>query len=109
MRIWTQYYNAFVMGGSCWQDMATEVDVDASPVYEVGEGLYVVELVIPGKGPVFADLISGGLVGDDLEQMRTDTANRGAEQVRQDCLKMKERGAGAELVDEEKFWGRFKK
>lgn len=108
MRVWTQHYNAFVMGGSCWQDMATEINVDGAPVYEIAEGLYVLELVHEKVGTVFVDLISGGFVGDDLAQMRSDTAERGAEKVREDCLKMKVRAADAPLLDEKDFWSKFK-
>ena len=105
MKVWTLGYNPFVMGGSVWQPIATEVEPDSGP-YSLGKGLSGY-LIISPTGKVFiADAETGAFVGPSLAQVRQDIAEGDETVIRQQLDKARTDAGRAEMLTLEQFWSR---
>jgi len=108
MRIGTRRYQPFIMGGSCWNEMATEIDVTDLPRHAVGHGFDVIEVSRPDGSIIYVEPVSGGLVGTVLEEICADMQDTTPEFVEKQQAEMRAVGQKAELVSNAAFWGAFK-
>lgn len=106
MRVWTRAYRPFLLGGNVNADIAIEVEPEES--VEI-DGYTVHRLTSPdGTKTVWADEVSGGLVGGDLEEIKRDIAVAETAFLDKQLQEMKARGEKAESVDAEDFWRQIK-
>lgn len=100
IKIWTRGYNPFSLGGvhapvSCY--------TNGTPT-QLARGFrgYIVK---SPKGKTFiVEAESGGIVGDDLEEVRKDIKRGDLKEMREQVKKAKAQLKSAVLVGEEKFW-----
>lgn len=105
-KIWTYYYNAFVMGGDVWRPMGTEVEV--LEARNIG-GVDVFSFALPTGGIRIAELTTGGIVGQSFEDVTKDIEESDLEVLQQQLLKQKEIGDRAEMVSNDTFFARYAK
>lgn len=102
LRIWTEAYRPFVMGGDVHAPVATEVEVGA-PVTVSGVDLYVVPSPLTGETHV-AEGSTGALVGTSLKEVMADIAAADprvmADQLKEAAVRARE----ADAVSPKSFW-----
>ncbi|QIG71983.1 hypothetical protein EVB95_149 [Rhizobium phage RHph_TM2_3B] len=106
---WTRAYNAFVMGGSCHYALASDFECDY-PVH-LGKGFYGAFIHGPNEITRVAELTSGAIVGDTLEEVMKDIE---ACEHRQIMIDQIDDGKAflertRQSVDNDEFWKRTTK
>ncbi len=103
MKIWTQAYRPFMMGGNVNAPITAEVEVSDNEMY-VGKG-YSIRTAISPKGKLFVvDVITGRIVGNDIEQVGKDISE-GDENVMEKQIKdILEYKKTCDSISEEEFW-----
>ena len=102
MRIWTEAYRPFVMGGDVNSPIATEVD--ATLPLDAGKGICVCVIESPHGTTHIAEMSTGALVGTDLAQVRSDIAAADPDVMAEQLEYAKERATEADPLDSEEFW-----
>lgn len=106
MRIWTFGYNAFVMGGSCWQPIACEVPTEAlgDPVEICG---VTVRPVVATTGETFyVEARHGSLHGTSIDVLRSEIEKADPAVVEEQIAESATRCAQADTLDPAEFWRR---
>lgn len=114
MRIWTLEYRPFVMGGSVWGPMCTDVPLFDEKVgqpegfargpYDIGKGRTGYVVNAPNGKTFIAEGETGALVGPDLDSVRADV-KQADESIIREQMKIAHRQASlARHVTPEEFW-----
>lgn len=105
-KIWTMYYNAFTMGGSCERPMLAEVDCTGP--YDLGKGYIGYIAVSPLTANTYVvESTTGAIVGNALGQVKYDIAVASEEVMKsqiEDACKLVSK---AEHITAEVFWTRM--
>lgn len=102
VKIYTEMYRPFRMGGDVHQPIATEVEV-TRPV-DIGKNFKAWIVVTPNSRTAIVETLSGGIVGYDLETVRGDVEAGEFEMMVEQVKQGVERSKQAEMLLEEKFW-----
>lgn len=107
MKIWTYFYNAFTMGGSCNVPTGFETILDNE--VELGNGFLGYEVLTPKGNKIIVEKESGAIVGNSLEQVKKDITTSKIDvmnkQVKQAC----EESENVKIISENKFWNTYEK
>lgn len=106
LQVWTMYYNAFVMGGSCHQPIACEVPV-TKPV-ALGKGYKGYVITSPKGETHIAESETGAFVGTSLAQVRADIAEASEQVMRDQIAGARKLAAKAKLLPADEFWSKFR-
>lgn len=107
MKIWTQAYRPFIMGGNVNAPVMAEVEVSDNEMY-VGKG-YSVRFARSPKGKLFViDIITGGIIGNDIEQVGKDIFEGDEDVMRKQIEDMLEYKKTCDAISEEEFWNLLK-
>ena len=103
MKILTEKYCPFVMGGNVWQPITCNVEVDGP--HDLGKGFKGYIATAPNGTTFIIEEKSGALVGPDLKTVREDIAQCDDislmnKQVEDAIVKMKR----AEEISPDEFW-----
>ena len=106
MRVWTEAYRPFMMGGDVHAPISTEVGV-GEPV-DVGNGIQVYLIKAPNGNEYVAESVTGAFVGICIKEVRQHIAEGDPEVMKQQIEAAKERAEKATLLDNTAFWSMFK-
>jgi hypothetical protein len=100
---WTEGYRPFILGGKCHYFFRAEIPVTG--VVPLGRGYFALTIVSPRGTTYYVCGVSGGLLGTDLEQIKTDV-KKGEKKVMDEQLRdMKNKGINeTEVVSAAEFW-----
>lgn len=108
MKIWTEAYSPFVMGGDVNAPIMTEVEVGDPVLLDHDVKVYCV--TSPSGENFMAEGHTGAFVGkwDDLAEIINDVANASPEVLEKQFDTARERVKLAREIEPLKFWGMFK-
>jgi len=107
IRIWTEAYSPFILGGDVNQPISAEIDDYLE--CDLGRGYKGYVVVTPGGKTVIIDAISGGIIGNELTQVRRDVKEADETFLKKQLPEMKKRGQYARGVSVKEFWRRYEK
>jgi len=106
LKVWTEAYRPFIMGGDVNAPISTEIEVGEKVDLGKGIGGY---LVCSPSGKTFvAEATTGAFIGGSIEQVKSDIADATPEIMQEQLVAAKRRAKSAEPMKKEKFWGMFK-
>jgi len=105
MKIWTEAYRPFLMGGDVNAPIWTEMEL--RDLIDIGHGLQAYLIVAPDGRTHVAESVTGALVGTDIDQVREDLEAADPKVVRQQIEDAKERVKKADYIEPEQFWSLF--
>ena len=109
VKAWTRAYLPFRLGGNLRPLFSAELDCD--PPVDAGKGFFVQVAHGPDGITLVVDPISGGIVGDTLEQVQEDIAacdDIGLMKTQIDDAKAEVDKEGVENLDVAEFWDLIK-
>ena len=106
LKVWTEAYRPFLMGGDVHAPIATEVEV-GEPV-ELSNGLKVYMVVSPTGNTYVAEESTGAFVGTDMKVVMGDADEADPVVLKKQLEQAAERVKKATMLDPEKFWSMFK-
>ena len=102
IRIWTEAYRPFTMGGDVRRPVATEVV--ASGLLNLGGGYKGYVVKAPNGETRVVEATSGAIVGLTLAEVMDDIREASPEVMRTQIANARERAKKADTVDEAEFW-----
>ena len=108
MRIWTEAYRPFLMGGDVHAPVSTEMEMELDGLIDIGHGLQAYLIVDPEGQTHVAESTTGAFIGTTIDQVRADLEAADPEVVRQQIEDAKERVKKADYIEPEQFWSLFK-
>ncbi len=102
MKIYTELYSPFRMGGDVHEAICT--NVDALGPFFIGNGFKAFVVCDSEGRPVVAEAKSGGLIGDSIATVRKDVAIGSVKDMDTQVACAVERARNAREVDAEEFW-----
>ena len=102
IRIYTEYYRPFGMGGDLNRPIATVVKLNE--LIECNKGITIGRVTSPLGRHYFVDPISGGIVGDNLRTVKSDIAKGDIKVIKKQISDAKKRREKAQLLTNEEFW-----
>lgn len=107
VKIWTEAYSPFIMGGDVNAPICTEVE--AGEPIDVGRGIQAYVIASPRTGKVhIAESTTGAFVGSSIEQVRQDVESADPEVIKQQLASAAERVKHARPLSPEEFWNHFR-
>ncbi len=107
--IWTLMKNSpFILGGDCNKWHPTGCIVDVTGPFDIGKGIKVFKAASPFYTEHFIDAESGGIIGDDLEQVKRDVEAADPKVMKQQIKEAKEQASKALKISPDKFWANLK-
>jgi hypothetical protein len=104
---WTYEYRPFVMGGSVWQPMVTELECIGP--FDLGKGYEGYFAVDPSTGiTLVCESQSCGIVGNFIEQVAKDIAEGDDEVMKKQVYDAILKYQGARRVAPEEFWKKLR-
>ena len=102
MKVWTLEYVPFVMGGSVWQPIYCDIEIQGT--YDLGKG-YKGHLVVAPNGKTFvAESETGAFVGPTIDAVRKDIKKATKKVMKQQIEDAKVQVKNAKEVKPEEFW-----
>jgi len=102
MKIWTEAYRPFMMGGDVNAPISTEVEV-GEPV-DLDHGIQVYIVAAPNGRTYVAESITGAFVGMSIDEVKQHIAEGDPEVIWKQIEDAKERVKKARPLDPEQFW-----
>ena len=102
IRIWTECYRPFLMGGDVNRPIATTVE--ATDPVSLGKGHQGFIVVSPKGNTYIIEKESGGIIGDNLEEVKRDIKLGDKDVMNRQVQKAKTRGLTAENMSADEFW-----
>jgi len=106
MKIWTEAYRPFIMGGNVHAPVSIEMELD-DPI-DIGHGLQAYLIVDPEGRTHVAESTTGAFIGTTIDQVRADLAAADPEMVKSQMEDAKVRAQKADPLDDDTFWSLFK-
>ncbi len=107
MRIWTEAYTPFIMGGDCNAPIICEVPVHGP--FDFGKGFQGFLAVSPHGRVVVVEAETGGVVGSSVTAVRLDVEAADSVVMEVQIADAKKRVLKVRTVSPEEFWGRLKR
>ncbi len=107
IRIYTECYQPFRMGGNLREPIACTVE--AFGPFDLGKGFEAYVVCDPDGRTVVAEAISGGLVGDTIENVRKDVEEGNEAAMARQIDEGKQITARARDIDAGEFWAMRKR
>jgi hypothetical protein len=104
LRIWTEAYRPFIMGGDVYRPVATEVEIGHLHIVEAAPDIRIVELTSPYGTQHIAEVTSGALVGNSMNSVLQDIAVAEPAMMARQIADAKVRGRRADNVEPDVFW-----
>lgn len=73
MKVWTTHHRPFIIGGNVNASVHCELEPNAGP-FILGKGYLGYLVVAPSGKTYIVEAITGGIVGNTIEQVRADVA-----------------------------------
>lgn len=73
MKVWTTYYRPFILGGNVNAPVHCILEPAAGP-FDLGKGYKGYLVVAPSGKTYIVEAITGGIVGNTIEEVRDDVA-----------------------------------
>lgn len=102
MKIWTQAYRPFLMGGDVNAPICCELNVEGH--YDLGKGYYGCLVISPSGKTYVVEAITGGIVGRRIKDVRYDVEVADTSVIAQQIEDAKLKSQMAEPVSEKEFW-----
>jgi hypothetical protein len=102
MKIWTEAYRPWIMGGDVNAPIWTEV-LAGSPV-DIGNGFQAYLITSPSGATYVAEAITGALIGTTIKQVKIDVATGDPEVMLKQIEDAKARVKRADYISPETFW-----
>lgn len=102
IRIYTESYSPFIMGGDVHQPIACETKSYTGP-YKLNKGVQVYVCEVNGKTYV-VEKTTGALVGGSLKMVTNDIKAAKKSVIQGQIREAKERATYARKINEEEFW-----
>ena len=106
MKIWTEAYRPFMMGGDVNAPICTEVELNG--LIDIGHGLQAYLLVDPGGRTHVVESTTGAFIGVTIDQVRADLEAADPEVVKSQMETAAIRAQEADPLEPEQFWSLFK-
>ena len=107
LKIWIQSYRLFLMGGDVNAPAMTEVEDYIAVV--LAKGIHGFLVPNPNGGIVVVDSYTGGVVGDNLDQVRTDIEDSDLKVIMGQLEEMKKFAERAYFLSNDEFWKLYNK
>ena len=107
MKIWTQSYRPFIMGG----DVNAPVWIDIEPAsepYDLGKGYKGVTVISPSGKIFVAEIETGAIVGSKIREVRADIEAADEDTMRRQIEDARKRVERACHVHPNEFWRQLK-
>jgi len=105
LKVWTRAYRPFIMGGDINAPIATKVKV-GDPVC-LGHNIKIYVVTSPTGHIHIAESTTGGFVGIDLEQVKSDIAAADPEVIKSQLVEAAQEVKKAQMMEPKKFWALF--
>jgi hypothetical protein len=102
MKIWTEAYRPFLMGGDVNAPVSTEVEVGHR--YNVGGGYWAYEVESPSGQTYVVESKTGAIIGTSIFDVISDISEGDPEAMELQIEAAKERVKQADYVTPEQFW-----
>lgn len=103
MKVWTEAYRPFIMGGDANAPVCCDLE-PASPLLDLGKGYQGVLVVSPVGKTFIAETITGGIVGKYIDEVRADVESADEEVMKTQIQAGKLRSEVAVPVTQQEFW-----
>lgn len=101
--VWTIAHRPWIMGGRVNGPVKVKLDVVGD--IDLGKGARVGLTMSPAGTPWYVELVSGGLMGKELEVIRADVAEADPDVISKQLEDGKEQCRTADVVSSDEFWG----
>jgi len=108
MKVWTEAYRPFLMGGDVNAPVSTEVEFELDGLIDIGHGLQAYLLVGPGERTHVVESTTGAFIGTTIDQVRADLEAADPEVVKSQMENAKVRAQKADPLEPDQFWRLFK-
>jgi len=102
MRIWTEAYRPFIMGGDCNAPIVCAVPVDGP--FDLGAGQQGFLAVSPSGRTFVAEGVTGAIVGSTIEGVRRDVEMADRTVMEEQIASAEKRVLQATPVSRDEFW-----
>lgn len=102
MKIWTRNYRPFIMG--CDVNAPMMADVPVVGPFDLEKGYQGYLAVSPAGNTFVVESLTGGIVGDSIEEVRADISDADEEFMRQQIVTANELSKRAYMVTPEVLW-----
>lgn len=102
MRIWTEAYRPFIMGGDCNAPIICDVPVTGP--FDLGRGYQGFLAVSPNGKTFVAESFTGAIVGSTLNGVREDIEDADAMVMEEQIAHARKRVLQAATVSRDEFW-----
>ncbi len=106
MKIWTEAYRPFIMGGDVNAPVATDIDVGEKIPIGKGYFIFLVANPITGRTHVVEER-SGAFIGNTIKEVRQDVIDAPLEMMDKQVEEAIKRSKKAEIVGTDAFWKMF--
>lgn len=107
MRIWTEAYTPFIMGGDCNAPIICEVPVHGP--FDLGRGIQGFLVVSPSGQTFVVEVETGGIVGFTVKDVRRDIEVADSVVMEAQIADAKKRVLKARTVSSDEFWRRLER
>jgi len=102
MKIWTEAYQPFIIGGDCNTPIICDIPV-AGP-FDLGSGYQGYLAVSPSGKTFVAESITGAIVGPTIDEVRKDIEEADKTVMEEQIAFAKKRVSKAVEVTQDRFW-----
>ena len=106
IKVWTECYRPFVMGGDVWHSISTEHECTGPYMYDTFK-LYIAKNPITGQIHI-VEGESGAFVGTSLDEVKNDIKTADLEIMKKQLIAAMKRGQDADPLTNSEFWKLFK-
>lgn len=103
MKVWTEAYRPFIVGGDVNAPVSCDLEPASSPL-ELGKGYMGVIVVSPVGKTFIVEVITGGIVGKYIDEVRKDVEDSDEEVLRAQIEIGKRRSEETVPVTQQEFW-----
>lgn len=102
IKIWTEAYRPFIMGGDCNAPVCTEVEVGEP--FDLNDEIKAYVVVSPNGNTYVAEATTGAIVGNNAQQVKKDVATADPDVMKEQLEGAKLRFKKAVFIETQEFW-----
>lgn len=103
MKVWTQAYRPFILGGNVHAPICCDIE-PASACIDLGKGYQGMSIVSPGGKIFVVEVITGGIVGSSVSEVQADVSTADEAVMKQQIEDGLRQAENADWVTPQEFW-----
>jgi hypothetical protein len=103
MKVWTQAYRPFMLGGDVHRPVCCELE-PLGPTLDLGKNYFGVSVIAPTGKVFIVEVITGAIIGSSLAEVRKDVEDGDEAIMRKQIVWATQMANKAEMVEPERFW-----